>query len=188
MPSYFPVMQYAEDRALRETLYRASATRASEFGKPEWDNTPLIARILALRKEDAALLGYASFAEVSLVPKMAQTPTQVLDFLRDLAGRARPFAERDLAELRAVRPRRSWASRSSSPGTSRYASEKLRAKRYAFSDQEVKQYFPGDAGAARACSSWCETLYGRYASPSRSAGDLASGRALLRHPQRRRRS
>ena len=75
-------MQYAEDRALRETLYRASATRASEFGKAEWDNTPLIARILELRKEDAALLGYANFAEVSLVPKMAQTPAQVLDFLR----------------------------------------------------------------------------------------------------------
>ncbi|HEV2007107.1 MAG TPA: M3 family metallopeptidase, partial [Burkholderiales bacterium] len=58
MPSYFPVMQYAEDRALRETLYRASATRAAEFGKPEWDNTPLIERILKLRKEDAQLLGY----------------------------------------------------------------------------------------------------------------------------------
>src|SRR5262245_23983423 len=73
-PSYLPVLQYAEDRALRETLYRESATRAAEFGKPEWDNTPLIARIVALRDEMARLLGYASFAEVSLVPKMAQTP------------------------------------------------------------------------------------------------------------------
>ena len=86
MPSYMPVMQYAEDRALRETMYRASATRASEFGKPEWDNTPLIARLLKLRKEDAQMLGYATFAEVSLVPKMAQTPKQVLDFLQDLAA------------------------------------------------------------------------------------------------------
>ncbi len=141
MPSYLPVMQYADDRALRETLYWESATRASEFGKPEWDNTPLIERILRLRKEDAQLLGYANFAQLSLVPKMAQTPEQVIDFLRDLAHRARPFAERDLAELRAfartelgLDPLQSWDLA--------YASEKLRAQRYAFSDQEVKQYFP----------------------------------------------
>jgi len=141
MPSYFPVMQYAEDRALRETLYRESATRASEFGKAEWDNTPLIGRILALRKEDAALLGYASFAEVSLVPKMAQTPKQVIDFLRDLAGRARPFAERDLAELREFARAELGLEKLESWDVA-FASEKLRAKRYAFSDQEVKQYFP----------------------------------------------
>ena len=141
MPSYFPIMQYADDRALRETLYRESATRASEFGKPEWDNTPLIARILKLRQEDAALLGYPNFAEVSLVPKMAQTPAQVVDFLRDLAGRARPFAERDLEELRkfandelGLATLESWDLA--------YVSEKLRAQRYAFSDQELKQYFP----------------------------------------------
>ena len=141
MPSYFPVMQYAEDRALRETLYRASATRASEFGKPEWDNTPLIGRILKLRKEDAALLGYPSFAEVSLVPKMAQTPKQVIDFLHDLAGRARPFAERDLDELRQFSRDELGVGKLESWDIA-YASEKLRAKRYAFSDQEVKQYFP----------------------------------------------
>ncbi len=141
MPSYLPVMQYAEDRALRETLYRANTTRASETGKPEWDNTPLIARILELRREDAQMLGYANFAEVSLVPKMARTPTQVLEFLRDLARRARPFAERDREEL--------WRFASEQLGLAKleswdlaYASEKLRAARYAFSDQEVKQYFP----------------------------------------------
>jgi oligopeptidase A len=141
MPSYFPVMQYAEDRKLRETLYRESATRAAEFGKAEWDNTPLIGRILALRKEDAALLGYANFAEVSLVPKMAQTPKQVIDFLRDLAGRARPFAERDLAELREFARAELGLEKLESWDVA-FASEKLRAKRYAFSDQEVKQYFP----------------------------------------------
>jgi oligopeptidase A len=141
MPSYFPVMQYAEDRKLRETLYRESATRASEFGKADWDNTPLIGRILALRKEDAALLGYASFAEVSLVPKMAQTPKQVVDFLRDLAGRARPFAERDLAELREFAHKELGLDKLEAWDVA-FASEKLRAKRYAFSDQEVKQYFP----------------------------------------------
>ena len=141
MPSYLPVMQYAQDRALRERLYRASATRASEFGKAEWDNTPLIGRILKLRREDAGLLGYNSFAEVSLVPKMAQTPAQVLDFLADLAGRARPFAERDLAELRAFAASELAIGKLESWDMA-YASEKLRARRYAFSDQEVKAYFP----------------------------------------------
>ena len=141
MPSYFPVMQYGDDRGLRETLYRESATRASEFGRAEWDNTPLIERILKLRKEDAAMLGYPSFAELSLVPKMAQTPAQVVDFLRDLARRARPFAERDLKELREF-ARAELGLENVESWDLAYASEKLRARRYAFSDQEVKQYFP----------------------------------------------
>ena len=141
MPSYFPVMQYAEDRSLRETMYRASATRASEFGKPELDNTPLIGRILDLRSEDARMLGYGNFAEVSLVPKMAKTPAQVLEFLRDLARRARPFAEKDLVELRKFAQETLGLEKLESWDLAR-ASEKLRAARYAFSDQEVKQYFP----------------------------------------------
>ncbi len=141
MPSFLPVMQYAEDRGAREALYRANATRASEFGKAEWDNTPLISRILRLRKEDAALLGYASFAEVSLVPKMAGNPKEVLDFLHDLARRGRPFAERDLAELREFASNKLGLSTLEAWDMA-YASEKLRAERYSFSDQEVKQYFP----------------------------------------------
>ncbi len=158
MPSYLPVMQYAEDRGLRETLYRASATRASEFGKAEWDNTPLIARILKLRKEDAALLGYASFAEVSLVPKMAQTPKEVLDFLHDLAHRARPFAEKDLAELREfAKAKLGLATLEAWDLT--YASEKLRADCYSFSDQEVKQYFP-ESQVVPGMFKLVETLYG----------------------------
>src|SRR3954466_16026981 len=143
MPSYLPVVQYADDRTLRETLCRESATRASEFGKAEWDNTALIARIVELRRELAALLGYANYAEVSLEPKMAQSPAQVLGFLDDLVGHARPFAEKDAAELRSfakseldLEDLQAWDVP--------YASEKLRAKRYAFSDQEVKQYFPED--------------------------------------------
>jgi len=147
MPSYFPVMQYADDRALRETLYRASATRASEFGKPEWDNTPLIGRILELRREAARLLDYASYAEVSLVPKMAQSPAQVLAFLRDLAQRARPFADKDAAELRAFAREELGIAELQSWDVA-YASEKLRAKRYSFSDQELKQYFPEDMALA----------------------------------------
>ena len=143
-PSYMPVMQYAHDRALRETLYRQSATRASEFGKPEWDNTPLIVRIVQLRRELAQLLGYRNFAEVSLEPKMAETPEQVLAFLDDLARHARPFAEKDAAELRRFAKDR-LALDDLQAWDIAYASEKLRAERYAFSDQEVKQYFPEDA-------------------------------------------
>jgi oligopeptidase A len=141
MPSYLPVLQYADDRSLRETLYRESATRASEFGKPEWDNTARIARIVELRRELAALLGYASYAEVSLEPKMAQSPAQVLAFLDDLGRHARPFAEQDAAELRAF-SRSDLGIDDLQAWDVPYASEKLRAQRYAFSDQEVKQYFP----------------------------------------------
>jgi oligopeptidase A len=143
-PSYMPVMQYAEDRALRETLYRESATRASEFGRPEWDNTSLIARIVQLRGELARLLGYRSFAELSLEPKMAETPQQVLAFLEDLARHARPFAEKDAAELREFASAKLGISDLQAWDVA-FASEKLRAERYAFSDQEVKQYFPEDA-------------------------------------------
>ncbi len=141
-PSYFPILQLADDRALRETIYRANSTKASELGgKPEWDNTQNILAMLKLRDEEARLLGYRNFAEVSLVPKMATTPEEVIQFLEDLAVRARPFAETDLAELHTfakdelgIAALEAWDIA--------YASEKLREKRYAFSEQEVKQYFP----------------------------------------------
>src|SRR5262245_7876914 len=143
MPSYFPVMQYAEDRSLREQMYRAYVTRAAEFGKPEWNNTPIISEILKLRRELAQLLDFANYAEYSLEPKMATSPAQVLDFLRDLGKRAKPYAERDLAELKefarsdlGIDDLQSWDVA--------FASERLRKARYAFSDQEVKQYFPED--------------------------------------------
>lgn len=140
-PSYVPVMQYADNRALRETLYRASATRASEFGPAELDNTTLINEILALRGEAARLLGYANHAEVSLVPKMAQSPAQVLGFLEDLAAKALPFARRDWAELSAF-ARSELGLANVEAWDVAWASEKLRVRRYAFSDNEVKQYFP----------------------------------------------
>jgi oligopeptidase A len=158
MPSYLPVMQYAEDRALRESMYRASATRASEFGRPELDNTPLIARILPLRREAARLLGYGSYADMSLVPKMADSPAQVLAFLEDLAQRARPHAERDYAEVQDFARAELGLARLETWDLP-YASEKLRLQRYAYSDQEVKRYFPEDAvldGLFRLV----ETLYG----------------------------
>jgi oligopeptidase A len=145
-PSYFPVLQFADNRALREKIYRANATKASEMGAvfselEKWDNTGNIAQLLKLRDEEAKLLDYRSFAEVSLVPKMAESPEHVIEFLEDLARRARPYAEKDLAELRAfakdelgIEDMQAWDVT--------YASEKLREKRYAFSAQEVKQYFP----------------------------------------------
>ena len=140
MPSYLPVMQYATHRGLRETLYRAYTTRASELGAAERDNSPLMRDIVALRQEEAQLLGYANFAEVSLVPKMAHDPQQVMDFLRDLAKRARPFAEADMAELRAFAKSDCGLDDLQAWDVS-FVSEKLKEARYAFSDQEVKQYF-----------------------------------------------
>lgn len=141
-PSFFPVLQFADDRTLRETMYRSNATKASELGaNPEWDNTENIVSLLKLRREEAQLLGYNSFAEVSLVPKMAQSPSQVVHFLEDLAVRARPFAEKDMAELRAF-AKGNLGIDALEAWDIPYASEKLREQRYAFSEQEVKQYFP----------------------------------------------
>ena len=140
MPSYLPVMQYAVDRALRERLYQAYVQRASAFGPAALDNAPVIARILALRQEEAALLGYRHHAEVSLVPKMAASADEVIGFLRDLARRARPGAERDLAEVSAFAREHLGIEKLASWDLA-YASEKLKESRYAFSDQEVKPYF-----------------------------------------------
>jgi len=141
-PSYFPILQYADKRTLRETIYRANTTKASELGaKPEWDNSKIIAELLKLRHEEAQLLGYQNFAEVSLVPKMAETPEQVISFLEDLAVRARPYAENDLVELRAFAKDQLGLDTLEAWDIT-YASEKLREQRYAFSEQEVKQYFP----------------------------------------------
>ncbi|HEU0258825.1 MAG TPA: M3 family metallopeptidase [Burkholderiales bacterium] len=158
MPSYLPVMQYADERLLREKMYYASSTRAAEFGNPQWDNAPLIAKIVPLRRELAQLLGYCDFAEVSLVPKMAESASQVLAFLDDLARRARPFAERDVLELREF-SRTELGIPDLQAWDVAYASEKLRLKRYSFSDQEVKQYFPEDI-VERGLFRVAETLYG----------------------------
>ncbi|MEK9721670.1 MAG: M3 family metallopeptidase, partial [Quisquiliibacterium sp.] len=148
MPSYLPVMQYATSAQLREQMYRAYSTRASDLAQAPADanrrvamnNSPLIDQLLKLRAEEAALLGYRNYAEVSLVPKMAQSPAQVIEFLRDLASRARPFALRDLQQLEDFAAKelnmpqlQAWDIP--------FASERLKQARYAFSDQEVKQYF-----------------------------------------------
>jgi len=138
------VMQYADNRELRARMYRAYATRAAEFtdgtSKPEWDNTPVMQRMLTLRQEDAQMLGFKNFAEVSLAPKMADTPEQVLAFLRKLAAKAKPFAEKDIAELKAF-AKDELGLTDFQPWDAAYVSEKLLQARYAFSEQEVKQYF-----------------------------------------------
>jgi oligopeptidase A len=143
MPCYLPVMQYAEHPALRERMYRAYTTRASELGRPDWDNGPIIARILELRAEAARLLGYGTYAEVSLASKMARSPHEVLEFLQDLAARARPFAQRDMEELRDFALAELGLADVGACDVP-YVSEKLRQRRYSFSDQEVKQYFQED--------------------------------------------
>jgi len=136
---YQPLMQYAHDRALREQLHRAYATRASDLGDPALDNSAPMRELLELRAEEARLLGHRSYAHLSLVPKMADSPEQVLGFLRDLARRARPYAERDLAELRAYAAAELGIAELQ-PWDLAYASEQLKQARYAFSDQEVRQY------------------------------------------------
>ncbi len=159
MPCYLPVMQYADHHGLRERMYRAFVTRASELGADtRWDNTPLIREILQLRAEAAKLLGYRSFAELSLATKMAASPREALEFLDDLAARSRPFAERDMQELLAF-ARAELGMADVRAWDAAYVSEKLRERRYAFSDQQVKQYFPENevlAGMFRLV----ETLYG----------------------------
>ncbi len=144
MPCYLPVMQFATHSAVREKLYRAYVTRASDQSSPDelqFDNSAIIRELLALRLEEAELLGYPNFGTLSVVPKMAESPAKVMGFLRDLAHKARPYAQRDLADMR-----RFAAEHLNLPDPQAwdwpYISEQLKQARYAFNEQEVKQYFP----------------------------------------------
>ncbi len=163
-PSYMPVLQYADNSALRERLYRAYVTRASEFGEAKLDNTPLITDIVSLRREIAQLLGFANFAEYSLEAKMAETPAQVLEFLRELAVRAKPYAQRDLKELQDF-ARKELGMTALSAWDYAYVSEKLRVAQYAFSENEVKQYFP-ETTVLPGMFKVVETLYGLSIAPT----------------------
>jgi len=143
MPCYLPVMQFAHSSVLREKLYRAYVTRASDQAPADalqYDNTELIREILALRREEAQLLGYRNFGEISVVPKMADSPEQVISFLRDLGTRARPYALKDVADLREFASSQLGLA-DPQPWDWAYVGEKLKEARYAFSEQEVKQYF-----------------------------------------------
>ena len=140
MPSYLPVMQYADNRELRHTLYKAYATIASDQAeKPELDNSRVIEDLLALRAEEAQLLGYNSFAELRLETRMADSADEVIRFLHDLAQRALPFARQDLNQLTAYA--QTLGITSFQPWDAAYVSEKLRQAQYNYSEDEVKQYF-----------------------------------------------
>jgi oligopeptidase A len=139
-PCYQPILQFGTNRELRETLYRAYATRASELGPAALDNSALMQELVALREEEATLLGHANYAQLALVAKMARSPEEVLSFVRDLAKRAKPFAEKELAELRQFAAKelglndlQAWDRP--------FASERLKQAQFSFSSQEVKQYF-----------------------------------------------
>ncbi len=139
-PSQGPVMQFCSNRSLRETVYHANATRASEFGPAERDNGPLIQRIHALRTEAAQLLGFNNYGEESLATKMADTPAEVAEFLRNLGHGAKPFAAKDRAELKAF-AKEQLGLDELAVWDYGYAAEKLSEAKYAFSAQEVKAYF-----------------------------------------------
>ena len=158
LPCYLPVMMHASHRPLREALFRAYGSRASEFGPAELDNSAAMRELLQLRFEEAQLLGHASYADLALVPKMAGSPAQVLAFVRDLARRARPFAERELADLQAFATRelglpelQAWDRP--------FAAEKSKQSRFAFSGEELKQYFT-EARVLQGLFELIETLFG----------------------------
>ena len=142
MPLYLPFMRYAEHRELRQKMYEAFATRASDQGPhdPSLDNTPLIAEILQLRQESAACLGFDHYAAVSLETKMARDAKEVSGFLRELAMRSKPAAQRELAEVREFAARAGCATLK--PWDLPFYSEKLKQSRYRFSDEDIKPYFP----------------------------------------------
>ncbi|WP_308186285.1 M3 family metallopeptidase [Neisseria subflava] len=142
IPHYLAVIQYADNRELREQIYRAYVTRASELSdEGKFDNTANIEQTLANALKTAKLLGFKNYAELSLATKMADTPEQVLNFLHDLARRAKPFAEKDFAEIKAF-ARESLNIEDPQSWDLSYAAEKLRQAKYAFSETEVKKYFP----------------------------------------------
>jgi oligopeptidase A len=142
-PSYYPVMTYADNRALREELYTAYVTRASDQGPDagKWDNAATMEQILALRHEAATLLGFGNYAERSLATKMAESTQQVTDFLNDLAMRSRAAAEMELEELRTY-ARDQHGMKDLQAWDIAYYSEKLRQQKYAISQEELKPYFP----------------------------------------------
>ena len=141
IPHYIAVLQYAENRALREKLYHAYVTRASEFdNNGQFNNAPVMKHIVELRRDESTLLDYPHYGALSLATKMAETTDDVVAFLRDLAQKSLPQAKADMAEVKdfakthlGIDDPQSWDLP--------YASEKLREAKYAYSDQEVKQYF-----------------------------------------------
>ena len=147
-PSYYPVMQYSENRSLRRLMYEAYVTRASELapqyaeGKIDWDNTQNMLEQLKLRDEEALMLGFNNYAALSLAPKMANDVEEVDAFLTNFAKKAKPFALKDWQELSAFAKSELSIDDGLEPWDIAFASERLKHERYAFSENELKQYFP----------------------------------------------
>ncbi len=142
-PSYSAILTYADNAELREKMYKAYATRASEFGDEKLDNGPLIKTIVDLKQEKAELLGYKTYAELALVTKMTESPKQVTDFLDELLTYAKPKAEKDLQELQTFASEH-YDADNLAPWDLGYYSEKLKEHAFNFDSEEVKQYFPID--------------------------------------------
>ncbi|MBV1839156.1 oligopeptidase A [Photobacterium ganghwense] len=143
IPSYLPVMTYCENRALRQEMYEAFVTRASDRGPNagKWDNSEIIAEKLKLSHEIARLLGFNTYSEKSLATKMAETTEQVLGFLNDLASRAKPQGEREVAELREF-AKTEFGADELEPWDFGFYAEKLKQHRYSISDEQLRPYFP----------------------------------------------
>ena len=141
-PSYIPVLQYAENRELREQLYKAYSIKASELAVPKFDNTKTIHHILKLRNDLSSLLNYQNFSEMALETRMAETPKEIINFLQDLASKAKPFAKKDMVDLNRIGKiheidiPQAWDIA--------FLSEILKKEKFDFSDTEIKEYFPID--------------------------------------------
>jgi oligopeptidase A len=153
-PTYDAVMRHADKPKLREQMYRAWVTRGSDQGdEPEWDNSELIESILALRHEAAQLVGFNSYADYSLATKMANSSEEVIDFLRELAARSRPSAEKELSQLS------EFAQQALAPWDTSYWLEKYKQKKYSISNEELRSYFPAQT-AVDGLFALAERLYG----------------------------
>lgn len=158
-PSYYAVMTYADNQGLREEVYRAYSTRASDQGADsELDNSDIMVKILKLRQEKAALLGFSSYAELSLDTKMAESPEQVLDFLNELGEKSLPFAQQEIKELSEFAEKELGISNLEAWDIG-YVSEKLKQQRYSISDEDLKPYFPVD-NVLKGLFELVEKLYG----------------------------
>ena len=170
-PSYYPVLAYCEDPRLREEVYRANSTRASDEGPGagRWDNTPIMEETLDLRREQAELLGFANYAELSLATKMAETPAQVRDFLEQLSQKSRPQAQAEWRELQDF-ARKEYGVETIQAWDVTFYSEKLRERRYQVSQEDIRPYLP----ISRVLSGLFEVVHRLYGVSVREVGDFDS--------------
>ena len=158
-PSYLPLIQFADDRSLREEIYYAYATKASELGDSTTDNTLNINQILIHKKKLASLLGFSDYASMALKTKMAKSSNEVIKFLESLSSKAKPFAKKDMIDIKNygkkinIKQVEAWDIA--------YISEKIKEERFNYSDQEIKNYFP-DYKVIEGLFKVVESIYGIY--------------------------